>query len=175
MEDDEYKFEESDDPRTWGYSDELVPDCEHPPVTAETYWRDFAQLVDACGRVAYHWKMARNCAAKEANSAKRVAEEYHRNLLYYRRSKKECVFEAKRLFSIWQLDVHTLGVEFHLDDEKKRAFLNSLALDSDKRKCARSTIKYARSKGLLLSFEEIEGRFEKHLERVQKRQNKDPF
>ena len=174
MKDDDYRFEESDDPRTWEPG-ELVADSEHA-ITIEQYWDDFTQLVNACGQVAYFWKMARNYTSEGKNSAKQVAEKYRHNLTYYRKQKKNWVFETKRALRLWQLDAHALSVGFSLDEEKERDFLNGLVINNDRRDCARVTIKYAKSKNLLLSFDEIEARYEARLERRRKRQAKEgPF
>lgn len=163
----EYGFYESDDPRTWDPAG-LIPDCLAGAYSVHSsevdkFWDAFQKLVDACGKVSYFWRMARSMSEESHNRAKTVAATYKRDLAYYRGQKQIWVFEARRCLAMWQLCSYELGTEFHLNDGG-RDFLNAM-LDSDRRDCARDTIKYARSKGLLLSPDEIEARYVKRLNR----------
>ena len=184
----DYNFEELDDPRTW-QPNCLIPDWDakaeeevgelvlvsglaHSDRTPETdeFWVGFERLLDACGQVAYYWHMVQNVGKAPHNQAKNIAEKYNRSLRYYREQREAWVFEARRALSVWQLQAYENGIEFHFDDNGK-VFLNSM-LDSDRRDCARDTVKYAKPKGVLLNPDEIEDRFKKRLERRRAKKEK---
>ena len=184
----QYRMEEFDDSRTWEPSF-LVPDCanEAEDVTSELvvvpgkacsersiktdeFWSAFERLLYACGQVSYYWHMVQNVGKEPFSRAKDIAEKYGRNIKYYREQKKAWVFEARRALTIWQLIAYEQGVKFHFEDNGD-AFLNSL-VDSDRRDCARRTVRYAKPKGKLLNPNEIEERYKAYLERSKKRKMK---
>ena len=182
----DYQIEEHDDPRTWQPSS-LIPDCEpraedcagelvslpnkaHSERTPDTdkFWDDFEHLLYACGQTAYYWHMVNNIKKAPPNRAKDIATKYQHSLNYYREQKRAWIFEARRALGLWQLAAHSLGIEFHFSDDESRNFLNSL-LDSDRRDCARDTVRYAKPKGILLTPDEIESRY---IARLNRRKNK---
>ena len=183
-----YQIEEQDDPHTWQPSS-LVPDyepraeeCVEEPVSlpskahsertpdTDKFWYDFERLLYACGQTAYYWHMVNNIKKTPPNRAKDIATKYQHGLNYYREQKRAWVFEARRALGLWQLTAHTLGIEFHFENDEGRNFLNSL-LDSDRRDCARDTIRYGKPKGIILSPDEIESRYSARLERRRKKRS----
>ncbi len=182
----DYKFEEQDDSRTQ-MPNYLIPDyavraeeevgplvpgkvsSDRSPETDE-FWVRYERLLDACGQVAYYWRMAQNVGKQPYNQAKNIAVKYNHDLAYYREQRRAWTFEARRALKLWQFYAYRLGVEFHFADDGDD-FLNSL-IDSDRRDCSRDTVRYAKPKGLLLHPDEIEDRYKKRLERRREKRSK---
>ena len=165
--DDGYSFEELDDPRTSDGS--LVPDFSKE-LTAKDYYKLLLDVIDACGKVGYFFKMYKN-VMRDANRAKAFAEEKGYNAEYYRKHTEAWKFEARRAFGLYQLAASQFGLKVLMDDDEKRHFFNNL-LEADRRDSFRQSIKTASLHNEILSLETLE---EKYQNRIKRRAKKKAF
>lgn len=165
---DDYRIEESDDPRTWG--DELVSDCEAKEqqpkeepkeegiVSILEYLGELKNLIDACGNVSYFWNMKRYVKA-DVNKAKIIAAAYQRNLRYYEDQCNEWRVKAERSFIV----LKALAEKFGYEKPDRKDFLNKLTLYKDRRDAYKVYLRTCLKNKTPISFEELEDKYEKRL------------
>ena len=165
MRDSDYSIEERDDPRTW--ANELIPDCEKEIQSAEEtelpiieYLAEFKALIDACGQASYFFNMKKFVAA-EVNKAKVVAQAYGHDLRYYEDQLKEWRVKGERSYAV----LTHLARRFDYDMPEEKAFLNSLALYSDRRKAYKGYLQTCLKNRKTLSPKKLEAKYQKRLEK----------
>ena len=162
MKDDGFRFEESDDERTWG--DGLVPDCEKVEASKSLpvleYLAEFKALIDACGQVSYFYNMKKFVGAG-VNKAKSIASAYQHDLRYYEDQLAEWRVKAERSFAILNLHAGCFNYEM----PKKKAFLNALALYKERRVAYKGYLSTCLKYGRTISPDELEVKYQKRLKR----------
>ena len=165
------RFEESDDERTWNGGDELEQDCEKPEaskpeVSADLaileYVAEFRALIVACGQVSYYYNMKMLVRANVAK-AKTVAAAYQHDLRYYTEACEEWRAKAYRSFKVLKMHAEKLG--YQMPDNLPN-FLNSLALYKKRRECYKYYLDRYLDKNMTFSPAELE---EKYFLRLQRR------
>ncbi len=157
---DDYRFEEKDDPRT--YNDELVSDLDRIEKEeldkAESYIKcleyveEFLKLIDGCGKTEYYRCMYHNVSEKVKN-ATNVAEKYQHNVQYYAEKRISWTAKTRRSFKTLKWRAEQIG--YSIEDEEK-VFLNDLALSPERRKCYRYYLRQFKKNGKMFSPDELE-------------------
>lgn len=164
MKEEDFRFDEADDPRTWG--EELVPDCEkNKNLPVLEYLSGFRALINACGQVSYFYNMRLSVAVGVNKAARVIAPAYHHNFRYYDDKLKDWRAKAKKSFIILEFHGKKLGYYF----SEQTSFLNSLALSKDRREAYKGYLDTCFKQHKALSPNEMEEKFQK---RLQKRLNK---
>ena len=161
---DGYKFEERDDERT--LTSELVPDCDafYVEATKENcileYMSQFKMLIEACGKVGYFWNMER-CLSPKISKVE-VSASTANHTKDFKKQRIEWVNKANIAYAALSIHARRLGIDM---PEDEKAFLNALAISKDRRKCYTSYLNNRIEKNLTLSPDELEGFFQKRLEK----------
>jgi hypothetical protein len=163
IKDDGFRFEETDDPRT--FSGSLVPDCENTQDAGSNlpvleYISEFRALIDACGQVSYFYHM-RLFVAAELKKAKEIASEYNHSFRYYDEQLKDWRAKATKKFVVLKFHGNRLGYSF----PEQKSFLNELALSKDRRDAYKGYLNTCLKKQKTFSPDELENKFQKRLKK----------
>lgn len=173
MIDDGYRFEESDDPRTW--TGELIPDCEREPEVPFTeeelvdlpvieYLGEFKALIDACGQVSYFFNM-KKCIKAGVNKAKIVASAYQHDPSYYEEHLNDWRRKAYRSLGVLGLHAKAFGYIMPQGEEERKRFLNKLAVSEDRRKAYKGYLKTCLKNETTLSPDKLEKKYQQLLKK----------
>lgn len=162
--DEEYRFQEEDDPRTWDGS--LVPDFSKE-ITEADYYQVLLQLIDAGGKVAYFFKMKKNFV-RDANHGKDVALIYGHDLEYYKRRLSWWKSQARKELALYKMVANKFGIGLARNDKE---ILNSL-VEADRRAKYKDYVKGAKKRNEILGLEDLERKYQ---ELIEKRSLKSAF
>ena len=169
--DDEYRFEERDDERTFGEG--LISDLEaaeqdkleKAEAWLKEYISEFYQLINSCGQVSYYSNM-RHFVQEEQHKAKLVAASYEHDLAYYKEQEISWVAKARRGLAVLKFKASLVGYDF---EEEDNTFLNNLALSKDRRESYKYYLAHFKKNGKIYSPDELEY---KYIQRIMKRKKK---
>lgn len=123
------------------------------------YWRYFRRVVKSCGQTAYYFKTMRNLESEVPDVVK-LAQSKGYNLCYYKGKTAKWVCEARR--DLYKFKAHmkdAYDLDLYCPDRK---FLNNL-VDEDRRASYYDTIRRFSKELIILTPDEVEGRYQKRL------------